>query len=307
MTKLIYKGVDITESITIKKSVLHDYAGNGADDVLVEFPDGERLWRKWKPERGDDLIIKANSYSTGLMYVDNVIQNSSIFSLKAISAPLSVKQPKTRIWRNIKLSAIINDIAKNHSLSVETYGIEDFVYKAISQMEQSDISFLNSLCIREGYCCKITNGMIIVFSEKYMESLVPSITITPDDVSPDYEFSTSDDVIHSFKVLYYLNGQGLITFTAKDNSIIGGSDSKIEMMSSVSEAERWSKGYLRYRNKYRTTAWLPLKYMSELAAVSIIKISGFNNYDGNYYIDKVTHDSVNNLSFVSAHKTLESY
>jgi len=305
MTQLFYNNIDITNKIDIKKCVLHDYAGNGADDAEIVFPDSEKLWGKWNPQRGDSIVIKSESYSTGLMYLDSIVKSAGIFTLKAISTPISAKKTKNRIWRNIKFSEIISDIAKNNSLEFETYGITEYTYSALSQCGQTDIGFLNDICIREGYCCKVTNGKLIVFSEAYMESQLSKITITSDDLYPEYDFQLSDDVFQNFTVLYY--GSELITYTANDNTIVGGSDRRIEYLTNVGEAERWSKGYLRNKNKYRKTAWLPIKYLADVAAASVITIDGFSNFDGKYYIYKITHDTVNNRSYLLVRQTIEKY
>ncbi len=307
MTQLIYNNEDITKEINIKKCVIHDNAGDGADDVGIVFPDGDKLWSKWKPKRGDTVIVKSDSLTTGLMYVDGTSQDAGLFTINAISTPLSVKRPKTRIWRNIRFTEIITDIANANSLKPTLYGVSDYAYNAISQFNQSDIDFLNNICIREGCCCKVTDGNLVVFNEKYIESLESTTKLTPEDVEPNYTFSISDSLYQRFTVLYSVPFGETIYYTSFDNEIIGASGRKIEYLSSIAEAERWSKCYLRYNNKFQKTAWLPMKQASDIAAGSVLYLEKFGAYDGKYYVYKVSHDTVNNKSYLNLRQPLSKY
>ena len=301
MTQLIYNGVDITNDIDIKSCHLNDNAGGGADDAVIAFPDSDRIWGRWNPVRGDTVRINTEDYSTGLMYVDSFTQGAGTFTLQAISTPLSAKKPKNRIWRNVRLMEIAADIAKNSNLTLQAYGVIDYTYKAISQANNADIAFLNALCVREGYCCKVYDSKLIMFGEQYMESKPAVPTITPDDVYPGHDFSVADELLESFTVLYCPPGGSLISYTAMSGSA-GSSGRKIELLSTIAEAERWAKGYLRSVNKNRITGWLQMKYITTVAAASVVNLSGFGVMDGKYYISKVSQDTVRNKSYLSVRR-----
>lgn len=307
MTQLIYNGKDITDLVDIRECILHDCAGDGADDASISFPDPEKKWSKWNPASGDTVVVNSGDFSSGLMYVDRVEQSSGIFTINVISTPLSAKRPKTRIWRNVRLSEIIADIAANNSLKLETYNIEDYTYQVISQINRSDIDFLNAVCIREGYSCKVTDNSIVIFSEKHMESLDSSIILTPEDVNPEYEFHISDSLFQSFTVLYNIPFGDTLSYMATDNDIIGPTGHKIELLNTIAEAERWSKGYLRYTNKYRVTAYVPLEQKTDIAAGSTLNISDFGSFDGKYYVYRVTQDTVNNKTYLYLRQTITKY
>lgn len=307
MTQILYAGTDITKEIDIKKCLLCDNAGGSADDASIVFPDSEKIWGKWNPQKGDSLIVKTDGYSTGTVFVDSVSQSAGIFTLNAISTPLSAKRPKTRIWRDVKLSEIISDIAAGNGLAVNTYGLKDYTYKAVAQTNQADIDFLNKVCLREGYCCKASDRKLVVFDERTMEAMTATVELTPDYVCPEYSFEISDNVVASFKVLHSPYGKELLTYTATDPTITGGAGRKIEFLSNVGEAERWSKGYLRSINKYRITAWLPMKSMTGIAAGSVVNVKGFGAFDGKYYVYRVSQDTVTNKSFLYIRQVINTY
>ncbi len=307
MTQLIYNGKDITDLVDIRECILHDCAGGGADDATISFPDPDKKWNKWNPVKGDTVLVNSGNYSTGIMYVDRIEQQSGVFTISSISTPLSAKCPKTRIWRNIKLSEIITDIATNNSLKTETYNIEDFTYKVISQINRSDIDFLNAVCIREGYSCKVTDNKIVVFNERCFESANTTITLTPEYVNPGYEFSISDSLFRSFKVLYSLPFGDTLSYTATDIDIQGAVGRKVELLSNLAEAKRWSEGYLRYTNKYCINAYVPLEQKTDIAAGSTVNISDFGSFDGKYYVYRVTQDTVNNKTYLYLRQTITKY
>ena len=307
MTQILYAGADITKDVDVKKCLLCDNAGGSADDVSIVFPDSEKIWGKWNPKKGDSLVVKAGDYSTGTVFVDSVSQSAGIFTLNAISTPLSAKQPKTRIWRDVKLSEIISDIASGNGLTVSSYGLKDYTYKAIAQANQADIEFLNGICAREGYCCKVADRRLVVFDERAMEAIAATIELAPDLIYPEYSFDISDNTLSSFKVLFHPYGKELLTYTTTDPSIIGGAGRKIEYLSNIGEAERWSKGYLRSANKYRVTAWLQMKSITSIAAGSVVTIKNFGAFDGKYYVYKVSQDTVTNKSFLYIRQTISAY
>lgn len=305
MTQIYYAGKDISDYTDVKKCLLSDRAGGKADNVSIMFPDSEKIWGKWGPKKGDTLRVKTETYDTGLMYVDSFNQGAGVFTLEAISTPLGAKQPHTRIWRDIRLSAIAQDIASAYGLSVSTYDFADYTYKAISQINEADIGFLNRLCIREGDALKISNGKLIIFGEKAFEAKDSGITITADDVIMPYDFRVSDAVLSSYTVLYVPPMQSApISYTATDSKISGGSGRRLEMLSSVGEAQRWAKNYLRAANKNHITAWLPMKYITIIAAGSVVTIEGFGAFDGKYYVFAATYDTVNNKTYLGIRQTL---
>ena len=304
-TQLFYNDVDIYEDVDIHKCLIHDRAGGKADNVELIFPDDDKIWDKWKPQKGDTVRIKTGFYDTGKMYVDEIIPKSGTFEINAISIPLNTKEKKTRIWRDVQLFQVANDCASELGLTLKTYYVENYTYKTVSQVNETGLEFLVKICKREGYSVKICDGALILFSEKEMESVTTSAQITPDDVYAGYEFITSNDTAKAVTVSFQPSRGDMIKATAEDPSVDGGAIKINEFMTSQQEAERWSKGYLRNKNKSFKTAYIPMKYFTEVAGGSTISVEGFGSYDGTYFIDHLVLNVMIKKTIIYAHRIIE--
>lgn len=304
-TKIIYAGTDISDMVNIKSCVIRDHAGGRADSVDLSMADGKGLWRKWAPKRGDTLQVITDHFDTGKMYLDNPGLIPGSFSLEAISVPLSMKKQKNRIWRDVRLSEVIRDIATGCGMPVSSFGVQERSYKCVTQINETDISFLNRVLSREGYAEKITGGGIVVFDERSMEKTAPKVTITPADVYPSYCFESGYELVESLSVVHAPAFGAKITGTARDGTIIGGFRRVVEYVSDQAEAVRFANGYLRARNKEKVTGYLPLQYITQIAAGSTLAVKGFGMYDGDYFVACVEYDTVRQITTAVIRKPLD--
>lgn len=299
---IIYNQKDISDSVDVKACVLNDRAGGGADYLMISFSDKEREWENWNPERGNEIIIKDGGYSTGIMYVDTFDSGTNDFIIEAISTPITSKRKKTRIWRSVRLTEIAKDIAEEHGLTLKLYGISDYTYFAVSQMDENDIAFLNRMCTREGYQLKVTNGELVIYSEKEFEKTEPKIKITPDMLHGKQQFHEASRLIGEFEVYMLPFGKELISFTAKEPNVQGEAERKKEQLSTIAEAERFANAYLRLVNKYRYTGVLPVSYMDLAAAGTTVELNKFGKQDGIWFVDRLSHDIIREKTVLDIRK-----
>lgn len=290
-----YEGVDVLNNTKLNACVMHDRAGGEADSLTAVFTDPLGLWADWNPQRGDQVRLVDGDFDSGILYVDDPRKTGGFFRLEAVSVPPSIRKPRTKVWRDVRLFEIISDMARQAGLQIQTYNIQDYRYSMISQHMETDMAFLSRVCLREGYAVKVTNGNLVVFSEKALENTTPQATVDKIQVSPDHDFSAGVGLLSSSQVRYFNIQSGrLISQTVTDPSIAGGESRKNEFCETDGEAQRWAYGYLRAANKNARLGKIQLLQQSAYAAGSTVNITGFSGENnGAWYVYGVDQDAVN--------------
>lgn len=308
--KLIYNDVNITNDIKIVSASIIDTCGGGADSIQCTFSDTEKNWRSWAPEKGDRLILSKDKFSSGVMYADEFHISRGIYRINAISTPLGIKTKKTRSWESINFNKLANDLASEIGLKVETYYTTDWIYKRIDQIDETNMELLNKICILEGYSLKITNGKVVIYDERSLESAASTLDISESDIIGDYTFSNVSSGIYSACSLEYFSFDNeLIKYTYNspvfsDYPILKIKNTKV---SDYAEAERFSKNLLRYNNKNEIKGSFFVKLNSEIGAGNIVNIKQMGSFNGKYFVEKVVQGITNGKSKLEIRKVLEGY
>lgn len=303
--QIIYQGKDITNSVEVKSTSITDNAGGVADSVDITFADTEKLWSKWSPQKNDTVQVKHEGFDSGIMFVDELQQERGIFTVRALSIPQTAKSENTKTWEEVRFLELALDCCKNNGFTLETYGVENQLYERVDQIDTPDFAFLSQRCMLEGYVLKLTNKKAVIYSERYLESLVSAKTIYLEDIDGNYKyFISSMNIYQKCRVTY-----GNIKFEYIPNNAPSGPILKVNKLPvySVAEAERFSKNLLRYHNKQE----IKLKFTTEIevgvAAGNVINIAGFEMFEGAYFVHKLIHDVVNNKTYYTLRKKLEGY
>lgn len=306
---IIYNGIDITNSVEPLKINLIDNAGGVPDSIECIFSDIDGLWSKWQPLKNDTFEIKQEGYSTGTMYIDELIQRDGIFQLKALSIPQHSKTARSQGWENVRFLEFVTEIAGRYGFLVQTYGIENHLYRRVDQIEEADFSFLAYRCMLEGYALKINNKNIVIYSEHFQEQQsVDAINsvVYKSDILNDFEFKNKSTNIFQ-KCL--VKSIGLNEFQGKyeDKNIYGATLTKQIYCSGQGEANRFAKGYLRAANKGMITGTFTIKLNTNYAAATNIEVKEIGMFEGKYFIDRLVHDLINDRTNLSLRKQLEGY
>lgn len=203
-----YDGEDISAEISNwLKSITVTRRGDGesADDVKIELEDRDLLWiGDWYPKMtikdaagnravtGDILKVVlytenwdmpgvAKSLDCGSYEIDAVdfVDNPPQVSINATAVPLTKTirvQPKSKVWERITLSELAGKIATEAGMKLMFEADENPLLDSVSQHRTSDLAFLRETCRREGFTLKVTNNMIVIFSEQKYEEKDPIIT-----------------------------------------------------------------------------------------------------------------------------------
>ena len=300
--KIFYNGVDITDDISIN-SCIHDmYACSTADRLTLKFNDINKVWDNWKPQNEDIISISCGVAKSGAMYIDSVIPENGLMTLRASSIPPTAKTINNKSWENVKLLQLAKEIANRHGLGFESYGVKDQLYSYVRQDNQPDFEFLQQRCELESLAFLVYDKKLILYSEEYLEGQKPVKTIK---IDTDKDFTYTDNAQKGYGKITVKNGN--LTGTYKSSNGL----SKVKeiiiqtYVSGQDEANRFAKGILRQENKNLATGIFKDAIMRDFSAGSIMAIetTGAKSWNGNAFISHIRHDYVKSTSKVFFRKT----
>ena len=296
-------GTDISEKINVSKCFTTDRLGGMCDDLQLEVPyEGNVAFNKY-----DGIEVIAGDYSTGIMYVDECgcTEGKITARIKALSYKHNNKKKKSRLWSNVTLYQLADDVAKNCGLTVKTYGTVNYTYGTVFQREESDMGFLARVCAREGYSVKCSGQYLIIFNDYYLENNQTPVKLTSDDIT-SANLKAKTNCLSEFTVSFFdLSKKLVYSYTATDKKVDGGSAKTIEVVTDQSEAERFAKGYLRAVNSFRYAGGLVMGYNPKISAGTVIELTGYDAFDGLYIVYEVTHAITDEKTYLKIRNTLD--
>lgn len=303
--KVYYQGVDIYPKISVGRCWHDMYAWGAIDTLTIDFGDTMNLWDTWHPAQGDEIALEDGAARTGRMYVSSVVPQSSHFTVRAYSAPQSMRERRCKSWESVRLMQLIGEVAGRHGLTYETYGLENFEYQYVEQDNESDLEFLDRRLTYEGAAMVVYDGKVIAYSGQWAESQEAEgeLTVVP---GVDYEFR--DDSARSYGSCRVTDGSTSGTFTAGDGKQL--LQVIPERISSVGEAERFAKGVLRKANRAAVRLTVRTDSMlRQYAAGSVLDLdaTAAHSWSGKAFVSRMRHDYYDAKAKLWLIKPLEGY
>lgn len=306
MIQLTYNGVDITNSVSIRRCWHDMYASGRSDTLQLRVNDADDLWDKWAPAVGDEIRIDYGSISTGTMFVTNVMPQNGRFDICAQSAPASGFEVQNKAWQKVRLLQIGEEIAKRNGLSFVSYGVEDKLYSYVLQNNESDFAFLSQRALLEGCSFLVYNKTLVLYSEAYMEAVAPSETLM---VAIDGDYKYNDRRFELYGSCEVRSGMYTGEFVADSNVGRKYKPAEIGDVGSDQEAARFSKNLLRHVNKGCYSGFVRTHILPGYAAASTVQISNprATSWDGTVFIEHIRNDYGNGKSKIFFRRPLEGY
>ena len=305
--KLYYEGVDIAGKISINHCEHETFAEGKSDQLLLRFNDASGLWNFWKPVRGEKVRLVDGADDTGEMYVTSIRPENGLYTLRAMSMPLSGENVNSRSWEDVRLLQIGQDIAAKHGLKFKTYNVTDRMYGYIKQERQTDFEFLHHRCQLEGCAMLIYDGALIIYDEMQMEAVTATATIK---IGADGCFTYFDDSAQSYGTAEITSGGFRGSYSDKNANTgrILRPKSTIECTSNT-EAARFARGLLRAANKNARTGHFRRGLTQGISAASVINIKTEKaiGWNGKIFVTRTRHNFLTGETKIFFRKPLEGY
>ena len=299
---LYYNNVNIYDSISLNFCVHEMNAEHYADSLTLRFNDNAGVWSNYKPEANDLIRLKYGDADSGAMYLHSMSAQNGFFIIRALSMPAEKKERKSRNWKGMKLSSIVAQLAEEHGLKHKLYGVEEQVYRNLTQENETDFEFLERLCSYESCCFLIHNRKLVVYSEPYMESGEAATLEVGQNGQFDYGM-----IKKKYTSCKVISGSYTGTFST------GGTGERLVrrdvQASSEGEAIRYARGLLRQENKKAIFGRIIKSLQTQYSAASIVKLhtDRANLWDRKVFITRIRNDYIKNRSDIYFRGVLEGY
>ena len=303
MIQITYEGVDITNSVAIRRCY-HDMFASGQSDTLhLRLNDAANLWDAWAPKAGDEIRVDYGSISTGAMFVSKISPQNGIFEIVAQSAPQSGFNAQNKAWQWVRLLQLGEEIAKRNGLSFTSYGVEDRLYPYLLQSNIGDFRFLAHRARLEGCEVLIYNKMLVMYSVAYMEALAPTETI---QLAADAEYRYIDRRLELYGSCVVEDGQYSASYSVENGTNRIYRPDNIGNVGSNAEAERFAKNLLHNVNKGCYGGYIRSNIMPGYAPASMVNLSNARapSWDGPIFLDHIRNDYSRGQSKLFFHRVL---
>ena len=301
--KVLYNNKDITEDISVSDCIHDMFASSQADTLCMKFNDSKRLWDKWKPTKKDTISVSYGIAKTGVMYIDSVIPENGLYTLRASSIPPTALNKTDKSWENVHLLQLAQEIASRHGLGFESYDVADKIYSYVRQPNIPDFEFLQQRCNLESLAFVVYDKKLVLYDEEKLEIATPVKEI---QIRSDNDFTYTDSSQKGYGKAIVTNGDltgEFISSNGLDNSLTQTIATNI---GGQAEANRFAKGLLRQANKNLTKGIFKLPLMREFSAGSVmqIKTTGADTWNGNGFVSHIRQDYIKSTSKVFFRKAV---
>lgn len=305
MIQITYKGVDITDSVSINRCYHDMYAGGQSDTLHLRVNDAKNLWDAWAPAIGDEIRIDYGPISTGTMFVSSIIPQNGIFDITAQSAPMSVFDRQNKAWQKVRLLQIGKEIAERNGMSFHSYGVEDRLYSYLSQAE-GDINFLARISRLEGCAVLTYDRKLIMYAEAEMEAQEPTEALS---ITIDGDYKYQDRRAEMFGSCIVESGMYSGKFSVDNGSSRVLMPESMPAVGSNEEAARFAKNLLRSANKGCYSGFVRTLILPGYAPASTVELLNARapSWDGRVFIYHIRNDYGRGKSKIFFRKPLEGY
>lgn len=183
-----YKGVDITDAVTVESCVIDSREVGRLPELRIEFGDPDGTWGSWAPQPGDAIeAVEGGICGTGAMYVSDVRFQRG----RALVRALPIKSPGASgnlVWKSSTMLKAVSQLASRLGLGTSVHGVSDIAFKRMEQRGRRDLEVMAECCALMGCIVDVFDGKAHVASLDWAMLQKPSGTIS---IAADSEHSVT--------------------------------------------------------------------------------------------------------------------
>lgn len=301
---LIYNGTEAySELAPYLEQITYTDSVDESDMISLELSDRDLKWRNaWIPQKGDILIPaltledwnyegKKMTIQCGSFIVDDFEFSSppAIGNINGVSSPVNTgfkETENTKTWEAATVQLIAGEIAGKYGLNL-IYEAQEIAVAKIEQDKRTDSDFLKTLCEKYGLGLKVFYNRLVIWDYREYFGRTPVTEIKPEMCSK-WSYRSSMQGTYTGARVSYKNPK-----TKKMVDVLVGTEERLyktnQKADSEADARLIGEAAIRNANRRESTMQLTMPPQLLLMATLTVRLNGFGQMDGAYFIEKVTH------------------
>lgn len=301
---LIYNGTEAySELAPYLEQITYTDSVDESDMISLELSDRDLKWRNaWIPQKGDILIPaltledwnyegKKMTIQCGSFIVDDFGFSSppAIGNINGVSSPVNTgfkETENTKTWEAATVQLIAGEIAGKYGLNL-IYEAQEIAVAKIEQDKRTDSDFLKTLCEKYGLGLKVFYNRLVIWDYREYFGRTPVTEIKPEMCSK-WSYRSSMQGTYTGARVSYKNPK-----TKKMVDVLVGTEERLyktnQKADSEADARLIGEAAIRNANRRESTMQLTMPPQLLLMATLTVRLNGFGQMDGAYFIEKVTH------------------
>lgn len=302
--QLYYQGVNITGMVDITKCIHHESSGGRCDCMEIEM-DHAGAWYAWKPKTDDAIVASMNGYKTGKLYLNTVIPQNGKFRILATSVPSAARRKACAVYENIRLGNLFASCAAECAMESALYGMdEQILYSFLVRNTESAAAFMNRIAAWEGAAFKTVGGRFAGIGITQIQKASAAQNIEIGAEQPGVTYIRREDLKWSALTIKTPYAECI----AQDDGASRGHYVTMTNLPAANDVEagRWARGLLLSNNRKAEQLTISMEFNAGFAAMTRIDVSGPTDASGEWIIDEVEHDMINQKSTATLFRCIDT-
>lgn len=301
--EIFYQNVNITDRVIVSSAKCRDVSDGRCDSLDIVLHQAA-TWFNWNPTTDDKIEVTHGGYSTGEMFVSSVIPEDGKYRILATAQKSAARRKARRSFEGKTLEDIMSYCAAECGMEYRIYGIDGKIrYPYMLRKEESCAAFLSRLAKMEGAVLKTYSGRLTMIGIAAAQKIQPNETmqIEARQLGSAYQRKETKYKTLTIKTPY-------VSVSATDSAASKGVGKVFCDIpaADAATAGRWARGLLLAHNRKADTMTLHTTFHSTWSAMVRIDITGDTEANGQWIIDEVEHDFIENTSWAVMLRCIES-
>ena len=302
--QVFWNGTDITEYCNVTGCVHRDAAG-GKNDTLELQLDRASVWYRWGPEEGDEIEIRQDGFTTGILYLTAAIPTGDQYRILAGSVKPEAVRKAWGGFENVTLKQIMERCSTECGMTGKIFGgAEDLTIPYAMRKGEGCAAFLDRICTAEGYKLKAYNGAFRAIALEYAEEQEPAVRLTITGTQDGIEYRRRKNLKYSGITVISPWAKA----TARDTNVDGSNIRVITTLPAMNamQAGRWARNLLKDNNRQAEEVLIDQRLNTNMTALSRVSIDGGTDMDGEWIIEESEHDLKNKNTTSKLYRVIDS-